>query len=145
MGSTSSLYKDPSATDENALKTVLDPSDDAAYVATNGVAHMPTQAELNELTANTTSAFTTVNGVSGIKLTSKKEGYTDKYIFIPASGDANDGSVNGRGSYGRVWCSRLYAGNSLSAWYLNFRRGILYVDDNVRYSGFSVRGVVSKN
>ena len=145
LGSTTSSYKDPSATDTDALKTVLDPSDDAASVATNGAARMPTEAEVEELTANTTSAYTTVNGVKGIKLTSTKEGYTDKYIFIPASGCAYDGSVSGRGFSGHVWYSNLNADNPYYAWYLYFDSSSVGVGSHARYNGFSVRGVVSKN
>lgn len=116
---------------------------DAVYQATNGKAHMPTEADLKELTANTISAWTTVNGVQGVKFTSKKAGYTDKYIFIPAAGNATNSSMFDIDSCANVWSNSLNTSNPFYAFALKFDSGSVYsIDIYSRYRGFSVRGVL---
>ncbi len=68
-------------------KTTLDPEDDAAYVNWGSDWRMPTIDEVEELIANTTSEWVTVDGVNGFKCTSKKNG---KSIFFPAAGKRSD-------------------------------------------------------
>ena len=41
----------------------------------------------------------------GIKITSKVEGYTDRSIFMPASGQFNKRNLEVEGKYGRTWSS----------------------------------------
>ena len=53
LGSTESSYKDPSATDEDALKTVLDAIDDAATKRLGNGKRMPTTEECLKLKTNT--------------------------------------------------------------------------------------------
>ena len=103
---------------------------------------MPTKAEYIELTANTTSAYTQVNGVNCLKLTSKTD--TSKSIVFPAAGYCNNGSFGSVGSYGDVWTSSLGSDGPSLAWYLYFGSGGVYLNDGSRYGGFSVRAV-SKN
>ena len=67
-------------------KYTLEPADDAAHVQWGGNWRLPTEAELNELVANCTFTWTTLNDVKGCLVTSKKEGYTDRSIFLPAAG-----------------------------------------------------------
>lgn len=119
-------------------KTVLDSEDDAVYVATNGIAHMPTKSQLNELYKSTTWEQTTVNGVNGVKFT----GTNDSYIFIPAAGYYTHGSLYGVGSYYHVWSSSRHPDASWAC-YLNFTSGVANVDFADRCSGRSIRGVVS--
>lgn len=64
-------------------KTVLDIEDDAAHVNWGGNWRTPTCTETSELYDYCTWTKTTINGRAGYKVTSKKDGYTDKYIFIP--------------------------------------------------------------
>lgn len=98
---------------------------------------MPTQAELQELTANTTYSWTTINGVSGGKFTSKTN--PNAYVFFPAAGFYDNGSLCGKGSYGYVWSST--PSSSGSAYRLYFSSGTKGVYSNYRSDGFSVRGV----
>lgn len=116
---------------------------DAAYQATDGVAHMPTEADFKELTANTTVTWVTDyngSGINGRKFTASN----GNYIFIPASGYAYDGSVGSRGASGNVWSSSLYSSNPYLAWLLGFDSSGVGVGNDYRYGGRSVRGVVSK-
>ena len=106
-------------------KTTLENEDDAVYVATNGEAHMPTQADITELLSNTTNTWCacTVLGeghethtVNGRLFTSKTD--TTKKIFIPAAGYQSGTSVYGAGSGFGVWSSSLSENYSNGARFL---------------------------
>ena len=122
-------------------KTVLDPSDDAATVNMGGNWRMPTESEFNELINNTNYEWTTVNGVYGVMFTSKKSGFTDKYVFFPAAGICYGGTHNNAGSYGIVWSSSLNALDVNAGRRLHFHNGNRDMDSSVRSRGVSVRGV----
>jgi len=64
-------------------KMVLDLEDDAAYLNWGDKWRMPTITEIQELLDNTTSEWTTQNGVYGRKFTSKSNGNA---VFLPAAG-----------------------------------------------------------
>ena len=122
-------------------KTQLELSDDAARANWGGAWRMPTDVEWTELREQCTWTWTTQNGVNGYKVTSKKSGYTNNSIFLPAAGYRGGSSLSGAGSYGTYWSSSLDAGNSSSAWYVDFSS--IYVGSNggTRFYGFSVRPV----
>ena len=122
-------------------KTVLKSTDDAATQIMGEGWRMPTQSEFQELIDNTDKLWTTINGVNGYKFTSKKEGYQNNSIFIPAAGGCGDGSVDGVGLYGSVWSSSLDTSDPSYAWGLGFYSGNCYMDSGDRYYGRSVRGV----
>lgn len=120
-------------------KITLDLDDDAVATNWGGEWRMPTRAECEELisTANTTSAWTTVNGINGIQLTSKANGNA---IFFPAAG-YNDVSVVDRGNGAHVWSSTHGDETPFSdeLYGMSFR---VRLTSNDRYLGYSVRGVV---
>ena len=66
-------------------KTVLDAADDAATANWGGSWRMPTDAELTELRENCTWTWIIENDMCGYRVTSKKENYTDKSIFLPVT------------------------------------------------------------
>ena len=140
-GSTATAMTKYNSTDG---KTVLEASDDAARANMGSNWRMPTYDEFSELinTANTTSAWTTVNGVYGAMFTSKKSGYTDKYVFFPAAGACSDGSLGNKGSSGFVWSSSLYSSIVVYGRVLYFYDGYRNVDFGNRCDGYSVRGVL---
>ena len=72
-------------------KYLLDSEDDAAVMHLGQSWRIPTLSEWKELgnPDNCSWAWTTLNGVRGMKITSKKSGFTDKWIFIPAGGHYN--------------------------------------------------------
>ena len=127
-------------------KTVLDPEDDAAHVNWGGSWRMPTQAEWQELIDNCTWTWTTQNGIHGYKVTSKKAGYTDKSIFLPAAGDRRDSDLNDVGSVGDYWSSSL-----LEDYYLDYAWDLIFASDSRilynlnRYYGLSVRPVLQSS
>ena len=123
-------------------KKVLAPEDDAAHVNWGGSWRMPTRSEWQELIDNCTWTWTTQNGINGYKVKSKKAGYTDKFIFLPAAGYRNDSGLYYVGSYGVCWSSSLYEDYSYGAWNVG-----IYSDghdpfSSRRYYGLSVRPVL---
>ena len=117
--------------------TVLEQVDDAAYQSDN-ICRMPTKTDLEELTANTTSTWETLNGVNGRRFTSNTNGNS---IFVPAAGSSLIGLVNNVGSNGFLWSSSLNESSPSFGWTLWFGSSIFGVDFNDRYGGFSVRAV----
>ena len=67
-------------------KTELDLEDDAAHTAWGDCWRTPTEAEWVELMTECTWEWTTVNGVYGYRITSKKDGFKGNNIFLPATG-----------------------------------------------------------
>ena len=126
-------------------KTTLDPEDDAARAKMGGDWRMPTRDELLELYNNTTNEWVTnfnSTGVNGRKFTSKTD--KNKYIFIPASGYYEGGSVRAVGEEGCVWSSSL---TPLNNYYTPHAWGSCFISMNGALSrmnrcyGQSVRGV----
>ena len=122
--------------------TTLELVDDAVYQSDN-TCRMPTKADFEELTANTTSTWETLNGVNGRRFTSKTNGNS---IFVPAAGYCGNGSVFNVGSYGYLWSSSLNESNPSVGWYLGFNSGDVNVSSyGYRFNGFLVRAVKSKS
>ena len=122
-------------------KTQLELSDDAARANWGGSWRMPTDAELTELRENCTWTWTTQNGVYGYKVTSKKSGYTNKSIFLPAASHRFNSDLFSAGSYGDYWSSSLSTDGPYYAYELYFLSDRVYVSDVNRCCGLSVRPV----
>ena len=124
-------------------KTVLDPEDDAAYVNWGDSWRMPTKAEWQELIDSCTWTWTTQNGINGYKVTSNKEGYTDKFIFLPAAGGRSGNGLYDVGSFGYYWSSSLYNSYLNNAWDLYFlSSGYHSLRNYYGFIGRSVRPVL---
>lgn len=83
LGSTSSEFKDPSATDEDAMKTVLDPIDDAAVQCLGNGKRMPTASDYQNLKDGTLWVWSP-GGKVGVKKTSESGTETIDYVDYPA-------------------------------------------------------------
>ena len=146
-GSSSTLtkYNTSSVSGTVDNKTQLELSDDAARANWGGSWRMPTDAELTELREQCTWTWTIQNGVYGYKVTSKKSGYTNKSIFLPAAGYRIVSSLSSAGSNGNYWSSSLDTDSPYRAWRVRFSSA--YVDRNgySRYCGFSVRPVLRES
>lgn len=121
-------------------KTTLELSDDVAAINWGGAWRMPTDAEITELREQCTWTWITQNGITGYRVTSKKNSNS---IFLPA---ASYCYVYGfyTSDSGHYWSSSLNTDNSYNAWSLYFnsdkvRRGDTYI--TYRYYGYSVRPV----
>ena len=122
-------------------KTTLDLSDDAARANWGGSWRMPTKAEQDELREQCTWTWTAQNGVYGYKVTSKKSGYTNKSIFLPAAGFRYDSSLHYAGSYGDYWSSSLDTSDPGRAYELGVYSDYVDWSYNGRFYGQSVRPV----
>jgi hypothetical protein len=122
--------------------TVLQPYDDAATVQMGDGARTPTKDEWEEMAANTTHEWTTLNGVNGYLFTAPN----GNSIFLPA---ADIWTHNPPGyNYGcYYWTSSL---NTTTPYYAhNFSAGATWfgtdfgdpVSSSHRFSGISVRAV----
>ena len=121
-------------------KTELELSDDVAHQLMGGDWHIPSQEQLQELLDNTTSEWTSVNGVNGRRFTSKCNGQS---IFIPAAGWREDVDLNAFGKECRLWSSSLFQTRPDNAWYLYFNYAYCDIFDFCRVCGWSVRGVLN--
>lgn len=72
------------------FRTALLPEDDIATYLLGGSYRMPTEAELEELIINCKWTWSSYNGIPGYFIYGTAEGFTDKYIFIPAAGIKDD-------------------------------------------------------
>ena len=124
-------------------KTVLEAMDDAATVALGGKWRMPTDEEWRELlnTDNCSWTWTTIDGVNGYKVQSKKSGYTDNWIFLPAAGWRRSVNLNNVGSGAFYWSSSLDTDDPIGAYCLHFLSGSFGRGYSYRYYGRSVRPV----
>lgn len=126
-------------------KKELDLLDDAVNINLGGSWRMPTQKEFEELKTNCTWTWTTNNGVRGYKVTSKKQGYTNSSIFIPAAG-FYDGSrfLNSESSYGNYFSRTLENSIPSCAYFLAFHPSDINVQHCYRQYGLSIRPVCDK-
>ncbi len=115
--------------------TTLQASDDVATAKLGSGARMPTETEWRELIANTTSEWTTENGVYGRRLTAAN----GKNLFFPAAGGRDGSELHRAGEIGVYWSSSLYSDGL--AWYFDFHSGGQDVSGDGRRLGFSVRAV----
>ena len=119
--------------------TTLPMSVDAARANWGGKWRMPTIDEFEELRNNCTWKWTTQNGVNGYKVTSNSNG---NYIFLPAAGYRDLGSLYGAGDYGYYWSSSAYGPNySTTALYMYFYSTWKERKNDYKAAGRSVRPV----
>lgn len=128
-------------------KSTLDPEDDIAHVMWQGKWRMPTREEMEELINNCYWKWTG----GGFKVTSKKDGYQDKSIFLPAAGwygytstGYGTAMVPGHGGEGEgcyYWSSSLGESGCLKAYLLQRTKDKDLSGDSPRYGGYSVRPV----
>jgi hypothetical protein len=120
-------------------KNVLDPEDDVAYVKWGGSWRMPTKAEQEELRNNCTWTWTTINGVTGYKVT----GPNGNSIFMPAAGNVSGTELNNSGSHGYYWSNSLYDSTNYGgyAYDLYFSSSYRGWANYSRCNGLSVRPV----
>ena len=124
-------------------KTILEAKDDAASVVLGGKWRIPTYGEWEELrnTDNCSWTWTTIDGVNGYKVQSKKPGYTDNWIFLPAAGVRYGGGLSSVGSDCYYWSSSLEAYGPCNAYCMLFDSSDVGRGLSRRDNGFSIRPV----
>ena len=115
--------------------------EDDVATQTNSTWRMPTKKDFEELKAGTTKKWVTnykgVSGLNGRLFT----GNNGNSLFIPAAGYYYASFVENAGSYCYLWSSSLRSDNPYFAYYLNFYSGNIYMRDNSRCYGLSVRPI----
>ncbi len=119
----------------------LDEADDVARVQWGGSWRIPSYEDIQELIENCTWTWTTRKRVPGYLVTSRKPGYTDSSIFLPAGGYRADNKIFGEGKCGCYWSRSLDSRGSYRAFSLAFPPGIVDYNDGSRFYGQSVRPV----
>lgn len=119
-------------------RTTLEMSDDVAHVTWGGRWRMPSEDEFQELIDNSIWTWTTINDVKGYKVTSKKNGYTNNSIFLPASGLPSGYYVDTQGYY---WSSTLGKKYPDVAQNLTLTPRSYRISNTTRSYGLSVRPV----
>ena len=122
---------------DNIGSNISGTSYDVAHVRWGGGWRMPTLAEIKELLDDCTWQWTSVNGVSGHKVT----GPNGNSIFLPAAGSRDGTELYGRGSDGYYWSGTLSEDGSGDAYGLDFSSGGRDWGDDGRYYGHTVRPV----
>lgn len=110
---------------------------DVAHVKWGGSWRMPTLDEIKELCNKCSWEWTSVNGVSGQKVT----GPNGNSIFLPAAGARDGTEVYRRGSFGFYWSGTLGELYSDSAYGLCFTSDAHDWFSHYRYDGLTVRPV----
>ncbi len=110
---------------------------DAATVNWGAPWRMPSLTQIKELRNNTTSTWTTKNGVYGRKFTGSNGGS----IFLPATGYRWNSDLYNAGSYGYYWSSSLFESSPDGAWRLYFSSEYASWYGSGRSGGHSVRPV----
>ena len=124
-------------------KHILEQADDAAYVNWGGEWRMPSAAEVSELTNLDNTIWTwygignsEFGGVAGFKVQSRKPGYTDNFIFLPAAGQYMGEEFSFAGFDASYWYNTLYG----FEFCYSYSAGVFGLDeepDNAR--GFTTR------
>lgn len=125
-------------------KTVLEITDDVAHAKFGRKWRIPTDEEWTELRENCSISWTSRSGVTGMLVTSNKNGES---LFLPAASNGLDlmtvGGTGTVGYIGRYWSSSLNQKTPTLAYYycISHGYGIERLNDGQRYDGLSVRAV----
>ena len=100
---------------------------------------MPTREEFQELLdkKNCTWTWTSICGIQGYKVESRKKGFKGNYIFLPGA-DSFSKTRWGSSHMGLYWSSTLY--KSL-AWCLDFASNDIVIYTHGRVYGLTIRPV----
>ncbi len=100
---------------------------------------MPTVADIEELLANCSTMWTTLNGVSGMRFTSNING---KSIFLPAAGRYVESSVSDGGNRAYYWSSTRATEYQNASFTLDFNSTGAFEDIEVIVYGKPIRPVL---
>ena len=119
----------------------LSNEDDVVQVYWGDGWRMPTMSEQQELMDECDWVWTREGLVYGYRVTSRKLGYTDQSIFLPASGYMEGEELQDPMSAGRYWASTLFYTQTAQAYLINFSSSGKNWSVKNRSAGFTVRPV----
>ena len=123
-------------------RRILELTDDVAHVRLGGNWRMPTYDDWDNLLNGCSWTWTRNfhgTGISGYIITSRRSGYTDKSIFLPAAGYLSGEVQCGPGGY--YWAASLDSNNSDKAHFFLFDSSFRDRGTYLRDYGMSVRPV----
>lgn len=125
---------------------ILSYEDDVANVRLGEKWRIPTEKEWCELSdpENCSWTWTIMDGVGGYRVQSRKEGFTDRWIFLPAAGERVGCVLFDLGSCGSYWASTVYRIYPYFAWGFDFSKDYRYRFRSYRYYGRTVRPVLGE-
>ena len=123
--------------------TELELEDDVAHAVWGGSWRMPTSKEFEELIDSCTWEQTRQNGIYGYKVTSKVQGYTDNYIFLPITGYCTGDRY--QSYYYSYWSSSLDESEPYMSKRLYLGSGTPIIASSDREYGITVRPVYDEN
>lgn len=119
-------------------RMILENIDDAAYFNGGSEWRMPTKDEFEELMNSCLWEWTTINGVNGYTVTSKKNGNS---IFLPASGHRADNLLSENNESGWYYSS-VRKNHKNTPYSLKFNsQGVNIVETIERFNGYNIRPV----
>lgn len=128
----------------NAGTSTLSGADDTATALWGSHWRMMTAAELDALIANTTSEWTTVNGIAGRKFTGNGA-YAADWIFLPAASVSYNGNLDNYYLGVLGYYSTSTPGNDTSMYQMYFSSDTYYSEAyGSRLNAVSVRAVVAE-
>ena len=122
----------------------LELKDDVANELWGGNWRIPTKQEVEELVKNCNWRWATINGVNGYIVTSKKAGFTDKSIFLPAAGYVKSKKFKQQTKCGYYWTGTVDVVKPNRAWLLLIDELSTISDYMARCLGLTVRAVYPK-
>ncbi|MBQ3752201.1 MAG: hypothetical protein II864_01480 [Prevotella sp.] len=93
---------------------------DVAHVKMGNAWRMPNYSEMKELIDSCTWVRTSVDNVSGYRVTSNRKGYTNKSIFLPSAGLVRGTSYDCQNIGASYFTSSQGGNNSVYAWALSW-------------------------
>ena len=119
------------------------PEDDAATANWSKKWEIPSKTQFEELfdTRYTTSVWTSMKGVRGMRVTSKAD--RSKYIFLPAAGVGDYWRIVQVNEMGSDWTREVYADDPIAANCKIFNFSNSSIEPRSRILGLSIRPVVS--
>ena len=121
--------------------TRLLPKDDAARAIMGGRWRIPTKEDWAELRKECTWVLGAMNKVQGYYVTSNKEGYTDKTIFIPFVGYKSGEEIKFDEAHGYYWMSDLFTSTPSEAYIEYIHTTSHYLNSHLRCDGLPIRPV----
>ena len=118
---------------------IADTQYDVAHMKWGGSWLMPSLSQFEELLDNSTSTWTTMEGVYGRLFTGRNGGT----IFLPAAFYRRNGDFSVTSSFGYYWSSTQYPSYSNCAYFLGFNSDGATRSYYGRLSGLTVRPVIN--
>jgi uncharacterized protein (TIGR02145 family) len=126
--------------------TTLQSADDAANAYMGSSWRMPTREEWEELLSSSNCNWIwqsnyNNSGIAGYLVTSRKPGYSQNAIFLPATGYRSNTSLTNQGTGGSYWSSAVNSAQPANAYGLSFNSASSELSAALRSYGCVVRPV----